>query len=192
MAIVRGHSLVDFTDRALMGGVDGITDEKMETNMEEIFYRYIESPIGRLLLAGTRRSLRRIEFAKGPTTRGPRPEWRENQNGFADAAAQLSEYFAGRRREFDLPLDPVGTEFQQRTWSALRRIPYGATASYGEVARAIGKPTAVRAVGAANGRNPLPIVIPCHRVIGSDGSLTGFGGGTDVKRALLQIEGALL
>lgn len=166
--------------------------DDMETNMEEICYRYIESPIGRLLLAGTRHSLLRIEFTKGKGTRGPRPEWREDRSGFADTVAQLSEYLAGRRREFDLPLDPVGTEFQQRTWSALRRIPYGATASYGDIARAIGKPTAVRAVGAANGRNPLPIVIPCHRVIGSDGRLTGFGGGTDVKRALLQIEGALL
>jgi methylated-DNA-[protein]-cysteine S-methyltransferase len=166
--------------------------DEMERNMEEICYRYIESPIGRLLLAGTQRSLLRIEFANGKGVRGPRPEWREDRLGFADVVAQLSEYFAGRRREFELPLDPVGTEFQQRTWSALRRIPYGVTASYGDIARAIGKPTAVRAVGAANGRNPLPIVIPCHRVIGSDGSLTGFGGGTDVKRALLRIEGSLL
>ncbi len=160
--------------------------------MEEICYRYIESPIGRLLLAGTERALRRIEFATGKGARGPRPEWRQDRRGFAAAVSQLSEYFAGRRRNFELLLDPVGTEFQQRTWSALRQIPYGATSSYGDVARAIGKPNAVRAVGAANGRNPLPIVVPCHRVIGSDGSLTGFGGGIEIKRTLLQLEGALL
>ena len=106
-------------------------------------------------------------------------------------AAQLAEYFAGRRRDFDLPLDPVGTPFQQAAWRALREIPFGETRSYGEQAAAIGRPTAVRAIGAANGRNPLTIVVPCHRVIGSSGQLTGFASGLDNKRALLELERAL-
>ena len=106
-------------------------------------------------------------------------------------AAQLAEYFAGERRVFDLPLDPVGTPFQQAAWRALRAIPFGETRSYGEQAAAIGRPSAVRAIGAANGRNPLTIVVPCHRVIGSSGQLTGFASGLDNKRALLELEGAL-
>ncbi|MCC6215076.1 MAG: methylated-DNA--[protein]-cysteine S-methyltransferase [Polyangiaceae bacterium] len=105
------------------------------------------------------------------------------------AARQLDEYFAGRRRDFDLPLRADGTEFQRRVWGALSRIPWGETRSYADVARAIGQPTATRAVGLANGRNPLAILVPCHRVIGSDGSLTGFGGGLALKRWLLAHEG---
>ena len=104
------------------------------------------------------------------------------------AATQLAEYFAGERTEFDLPLDPHGTEFQVAAWKALAEIPYGETATYGEQAERIGRPTAVRAVGAANGRNPLSIVLPCHRVVGADGSLTGFAGGLDAKRVLLDLE----
>ena len=107
---------------------------------------------------------------------------------FDHVIAQLDEYFAGERTEFDVPLDPVGTEFQLRAWAALRRIPYGETRSYGEQARTIGAPAAVRAVGAANGRNPISIIVPCHRVVGSNGSLTGFGGGLDAKRYLLDLE----
>ena len=107
------------------------------------------------------------------------------------AASQLQEYFAGRRKTFDLPLAPRGTDFQCSVWRALSAIPWGAVCSYADIARAIDKPTAVRAVGAANGRNPLPIVVPCHRVIGSDGSLTGFAGGLDMKRKLLALEGSL-
>lgn len=106
----------------------------------------------------------------------------------AEAKLQLEEYFAGDRREFDLPLAARGTEFQHRVWAELRRIPFGETISYGELATRIGKPTASRAVGAANGRNPLPVVVPCHRVIGSDGRLTGFGGGLPTKQALLDLE----
>ncbi|HEY8022769.1 MAG TPA: methylated-DNA--[protein]-cysteine S-methyltransferase [Thermoanaerobaculia bacterium] len=109
----------------------------------------------------------------------------------AIVAAQLAEYFAGRRRDFDLELDPPGTPFQRQVWGELARIPYGATVSYGELARRVGRPNASRAVGAANGANPIPIVLPCHRVIGSDGSLTGYGGGLPIKRALLSLEGAL-
>ena len=114
--------------------------------------------------------------------RDPRP--------FRDLREQLAQYFAGRRRTFSLKLAPAGTDFQQATWRALVEIPYGETASYAEIARRVGRPAASRAVGAANGANPLPIVVPCHRVIGADGSLTGFGGGLPIKRALLELEGA--
>jgi methylated-DNA-[protein]-cysteine S-methyltransferase len=107
---------------------------------------------------------------------------------FASAAEQLGQYFAGRLRSFDLPLAPAGTEFQRRVWSALQAIPYGQTWSYGQLARQLGNASASRAVGLANGRNPIALVIPCHRVIGSDGSLTGYGGGLDRKRYLLQLE----
>ncbi len=156
--------------------------------MEQIYYAYLDTPVGRLLLAGTARELRRIEFPRGGAGRKPERGWVEDPQHFTETARQLRDYFNGRLRKFDLPLNPEGTPFQQSVWRALRHIPYGATRSYGEIAAAIGKPRAVRAVGAANGRNPLPIVIPCHRVIGGDGSLTGFGGGLDVKRALLELE----
>ena len=107
------------------------------------------------------------------------------------AARQLREYFSGQRQQFDLPLAPGGTAFQRQVWTALTRIPYGEVASYGDIARDIGKPSAARAVGAANGRNPLPIIVPCHRIIGSNGKLTGFAGGLQAKRALLTLEGAI-
>ena len=118
-------------------------------------------------------------------------DWERDDTAFVDVARQLGEYFAGKRNTFFLPLAPRGTPFQQSVWNVLRKIPYGKTLSYLDVALAIGKPSAVRAVGAANGANPLPIVVPCHRVIGANGSLTGFGGGIDVKRRLLMLEGAL-
>ncbi len=156
------------------------------------YYRYVDSPIGRLMLVGDDESLERIEFESAKTTMGPQPDWSPTDRGLADAARQLKEYFAGRRQSFDLELRPTGTEFQQRTWNALRDIPYGETVSYAELARSIGKPKAVRAVGAANGRNPLPIVVPCHRVIGSNGHLTGFAAGTDIKKQLLKLEGAVI
>ena len=107
----------------------------------------------------------------------------------AEAKKQLDEYFAGRRTRFDLPLAPCGTPFQLRAWRALQEIPYGVTCSYGEQARAMGQPRAVRAVGAANGHNPIPIVVPCHRVIGGDGRLTGYAGGLDIKKFLIELEG---
>jgi methylated-DNA-[protein]-cysteine S-methyltransferase len=123
---------------------------------------------------------------------GGRPEGRRDAKRCKDAAAQLGEYFAGRRREFDLPLAPVGTDFQLRVWHALRDIPFGAVRNYGDIARAIGKPGASRAVGQANGANPLPIVIPCHRVLASDGSIGGYSCGIDVKHKLLALEGVEL
>jgi len=151
-------------------------------------YRYIDSPIGEILLAGDDHGLHYIGFPEGKGRILPQPDWTRSHTAFADAAQQLSEYFQGRRRSFDLKLSPHGTGFQLAVLQALQTIPYGETRSYADIARAVGKPNAVRAVGAANGRNPLPIVIPCHRVIGSNGSLTGFGGGLDTKRFLLDLE----
>jgi methylated-DNA-[protein]-cysteine S-methyltransferase len=120
------------------------------------------------------------------------PSWERDDNAFAEVRSQLTEYFDGRRREFDIPLGLVGNEFERRVWDALRRIPYGETVSYGEIAREIGSPSAARAVGLANGRNPIAVIVPCHRVIGADGSLTGFGGGLERKRLLLDLESGVL
>lgn len=153
-----------------------------------MYYCYIESPIGELLLAGDDDSLAMIGFPQGAMRREPESDWTHNERPFAEAARQLTEYFAGERHEFDLPLRLNGTEFQLLVLDELRRIPYGETTSYGDIAKRIGRPKAVRAVGAANGRNPIPIIVPCHRVIGSGGALTGFGGGLDTKKALLQLE----
>ena len=153
-----------------------------------MYYCYLDTPIGELLLAGEDGALSMIGFPKGSMRREPEPDWIFNEKPLADARAQLSEYFAGDRKEFDLPLKLNGTEFQVSVLEALLNIPYGQTASYGEIAKRIGRPKAVRAVGAANGRNPIPIVVPCHRVIGVTGDLTGFGGGLDTKEALLRLE----
>lgn len=160
----------------------------------ECFFERFETPIGVLTLAADAEGLRHIEF---PSNRHPvdRAQWRPGARGaiagtlFA-ARTQLLEYFSGARKTFDLPLAPEGTPFQCEVWRALATIAYGQTWSYRELAHAIGKPAAVRAVGAANGRNPLPIVLPCHRVIGADGHLVGFGGGLPIKTALLRLEGA--
>lgn len=153
-----------------------------------MYYCYLDTPIGELLVAGDGDGLSLIGFPKGSMRREPEPDWIFNEKRLAEACRQLREYFAGERREFDLPLKLDGTEFQVSVLRALQDIPYGETLSYGDVAKKIGHPKAVRAVGAANGRNPLPIVIPCHRVIGSTGDLTGFGGGLDTKEALLRLE----
>ena len=153
-----------------------------------MIYSYLDSPIGRLLLAGDGETLQFIRFPSGALGAGPEPQWRREDAPFETAARQLTEYFAGERRSFDLPLAPRATPFQARVLAALQAIPYGETRSYKDIAVALGEPRAVRAVGSANGSNPLPIVIPCHRVIGSDGSLTGFGGGLETKRFLLALE----
>ena len=153
-----------------------------------MYYCYLDTPIGELLLAGDERGLSMIGFPKGSMRREPEPNWIFNEKPLAEARRQLLEYFAGDRREFELPLQLNGTEFQVSVLEALRDIPYGETVSYGDIAKRIGRPRAVRAVGAANGRNPIPIVVPCHRVIGSTGDLTGFGGGLDTKEALLRLE----
>ena len=155
-------------------------------------HTHIESPVGSLHLAANDDGLCLIEFPqpRHRTTSGA--DWREGNHPLIDLTRrQLDEYFKGTRRSFDLPLAPTGTVFQRGVWAELSRIPYGETISYALLARRIGKPSAMRAVGAANGRNPLPIVVPCHRVIGADGSLTGFGGGLPTKQFLLRLEGAL-
>ena len=167
-----------------------MTKNKPDRSPLTTHYTHIETPIGRLLLHGDERGLTGLAFEQNGEAVRPLPGWHRSASPFAEATAQLAAYFAGELRTFDLPLILEGTPFQVRTWRELQRIPYGHTISYGELARRIQRPKAVRAVGAANGRNPLPIVVPCHRVIGSDGTLTGFGGGIDVKRFLLELEGA--
>lgn len=156
--------------------------------MGEILHTFMESPIGHLLLAGDGERLSCIGFPAGKGVVTPQPDWRRDDGAFGRARDQLREYFDGTRRAFDLPLDPRGTAFQLAVWRELARIPFGETISYGELARRIGRPAASRAVGAANGANPLPIVIPCHRVVGANGSLTGFGGGIETKKWLLALE----
>jgi methylated-DNA-[protein]-cysteine S-methyltransferase len=149
---------------------------------------WMASPIGRLLLAGDGRALLHLGFGFGPRPARPASDWREDPGPLREAVRQLEQYFAGDRRVFELSVAPEGTPFQCAVWTALRTIPYGSTWSYAQLAGTVGNPRAVRAVGLANGRNPIAIVIPCHRVIGSDGTLTGFGGGLDAKRFLLDHE----
>ena len=151
-------------------------------------YDWAASPVGELLIGADEMAVRVIGFREGRYTGKVMEGWRRGGALVEEVRRQLNEYFEGRRRQFDLPLAPSGTPFQLRAWQALRDIPYGATRSYGEQARAMGQPRAVRAVGAANGRNPIAIVVPCHRVIGGDGKLTGYGGGLDVKQYLLDLE----
>ena len=151
-------------------------------------YRYVESPLGPILLAGDDQGLRQVSFAQGTKPVSPDPGWQQDDDLLEEPARQLQAYFAGELQDFDLKLAPQGTPFQVQVWKALGEIPYGETITYGELARRIGRPSASRAVGAANGRNPLPIVLPCHRVIGSNGSLTGYGGGLPIKEALLRLE----
>ena len=157
-----------------------------------VHWMHVDSPVGWLLVAANDDGLRAIEF---PRNRHPVKRddgWIEAAHPLIDEAQrQLGDYFAGKREAFDLPLAPRGTPFQLAVWNALLRIPFGDTWTYGDLARHIDQPSAVRAVGAANGRNPIPIIIPCHRVIGSDGALTGFGGGLPTKEFLLRLEGAL-
>ncbi|HET6432639.1 methylated-DNA--[protein]-cysteine S-methyltransferase [Dyella sp.] len=153
-----------------------------------IWHDTMDSPIGPLRLAADARGLRQVWFARDGQPHAVPPHWQHAPDALRFARVQLQEYFDGTRRAFSLPLHPLGTPFQQEVWRALAEIPYGQTISYGELARRIGSPAAVRAVGAANGRNPLPLVLPCHRVIGSNGSLTGFGGGLPTKRWLLGLE----
>ncbi len=157
-------------------------------DVNRVSYTWFDSPIGPLLLAGSVAGLKLVSFAEGSRARAVDPDWREEASSFINAVEQLRSYFAGKRTAFDLPLVVEGTEFQRKVWTALRTIPYGETISYKELAERVGSPKAVRAVGSANGANPIPIIIPCHRVIGNDGSLTGFGGGLPLKRKLLRLE----
>lgn len=146
--------------------------------------------IGTLTLVGDEGGLRHIEFEEKKHPINFQAEWKKNARFFAPVKAQLRAYFKRELKQFDLPLAPVGTPFQLKVWQALRDIPYGELVSYKTIAEAIGNPNAVRAVGGANGKNPIPIIVPCHRVIGSDGSLTGFGGGLATKQRLIDLERA--
>jgi methylated-DNA-[protein]-cysteine S-methyltransferase len=152
---------------------------------DTVYYSRLASPVGELLLLSDGESLTAILLEPHPDDPAARPGWREGNAVLATAREQLRAYFAGELRSFELPLAPRGTSFQRRVWDELRRIPYGETISYGELARRVGSPEAARAVGSANGRNPIPIVVPCHRVIGADGTLVGYGGGLARKRWLL-------
>jgi len=151
-------------------------------------YDYLETPIGRLLLAADERGLRYVEFERGDQGKRIGPDWWRGRARLAAVVEQLEAYFAGELHLFDLPLAAEGTDFRKNVWDELVQIPYGETISYGELARRIGDPSASRAVGAANGANPLPIIVPCHRVIGANGKLTGFGGGLPTKQWLLAHE----
>jgi methylated-DNA-[protein]-cysteine S-methyltransferase len=151
-------------------------------------YTIMKVPIGPLMLAGDERGLRLVHFMTGRRTNSPQGDWAEDKRPFKEVVRQLEAYFDGKLKDFDLPLVLDGTEFQLRVWNNLRKIPYGETVSYGQLAKRIGSPDAARAVGLANGSNPIPIIIPCHRVIGSNGDLTGFGGGLPLKKKLLALE----
>ncbi len=161
----------------------------MTTNL---LYTVIESPIDDLLLVGDGEALHRLDMREGRRPVAIHPRWQRDDDAFADVRTQLDEYFAGSRREFELEFELYGNAFERRVWQALCEIPYGETVSYGEVARAIGAPDAPRAVGLANGRNPIAVIVPCHRVIGANGSLTGYGGGLERKRRLLDLESGVL
>ena len=153
-----------------------------------MYYTYHKTPIGSIFIAADDQAIKLMSFPQGSQQRGPQAHWKKTKKPFTQAIAQLDDYFSGQRTQFDLPLAPDGTAFQQQVWQALLNIPFGETTSYGALAKTIQRPKASRAVGAANGANPIPIVIPCHRVIGSSGALTGFGGGLETKQWLLAHE----
>ncbi len=154
----------------------------------QIVYTTLESPIGELLLLGDCRTLHGLYMQHGRRPIAIDASWERSPEPFVQVQAQLAEYFAGERTEFEVPLAIDGSAFERRVWQALRDIPYGETISYGELARRIGQPSAARAVGLANGRNPIAVIVPCHRVIGANGTLTGYGGGLERKRILLELE----
>jgi methylated-DNA-[protein]-cysteine S-methyltransferase len=155
-------------------------------------YSILESPVGDLLLVRGEAGLLRVDMGTPGSPPRPDADWHRDDEALCDAREQLAAYFAGERRDFDLPLAPEGTPFQRRVWKELARIPFGVTVSYAELARRVGRPRAARAVGTANARNPIAIVVPCHRVIGADGTLVGFGAGLERKKWLLEHEAAVL
>jgi methylated-DNA-[protein]-cysteine S-methyltransferase len=158
-------------------------------------YTVVPSPVGELLLVGTRTRLRRLSFLGTGTRRPPAPldpTWKREDAAFPHVRAQLDEYFAGTRREFEVDLELIGSEWELSVWNALLAIPYGETRSYGQIAAEVCTPAAARAVGLANGRNPVALIVPCHRVIGAGGGLTGYGGGLERKRSLLDLEAGRL
>ena len=154
----------------------------------QIYYTFVESPLGSVILVGHTDGLTHINFQDGANRLEIQPEWQQDATALKEAVEQISGYFAGTCKQFDLKLASRGTAFQQQVWDAVSSIPYGSTDSYGAIAKQSDRPKASRAVGAANGQNPLPIIIPCHRVIGSSGKLTGYGGGIRLKKWLLDHE----
>jgi methylated-DNA-[protein]-cysteine S-methyltransferase len=162
------------------------------TESGSLFYTSMHSPIGELLLLGDGDALHGLYMQDGRKPVEVAPQWERSAAPFTGVQAQLREYFAGERTAFEAPLAMDGTRFERRVWRALIDIPYGETVSYGEIARRIDQPSAARAVGLANGRNPIAVIVPCHRVIGADGTLTGYGGGLERKRFLLDLEAGVL
>jgi len=165
----------------------------MFEELEVMFFTYLDNtPVGKLLIAGDELGLRHVSFGKShfsaPATT-PGDDWELNERRLKEAVRQLKAYFSGKLQAFDLPLAAEGTDFQRRVWNALCKVEYGTTASYGEIAKSVGNPAAARAIGMANGRNPISIIVPCHRIIGSNGALVGYGGGLHHKQTLLQLEG---
>lgn len=152
----------------------------------DMYHHWYQSPFGKLLITGNQTAVTGISFPNKSVT--PKEHWPANASQFKDVSDQLDHYFAGTLKTFNIPLAPKGTAFQQSVWTQLMTIPYGQTTSYGAIAKQLSNPKAMRAVGSANGRNPIPVIIPCHRVIGSNGSLTGFGGGLPTKSFLLDLE----
>lgn len=154
-----------------------------------MYYHIVKSPLGPILLAGDEKGLKYVNFMKGKKKLEVPDGWQENKEFFRDVSRQLEAYFSGKLNSFDIKLAPEGTEFQKSVWKALCEIPYGETRTYGEIAKNIGNPKASRAVGLANNRNPIAIIVPCHRVIGANGKLTGYASGLDIKAFLLRLEG---
>ncbi len=152
---------------------------------------FYQSPIGELLLVEEYGKLEQLVFPRHHQNREIDPQWVQNKDPFEDVIKQLESYFVGNLKEFSLNINPIGTEFQKQVWHHLLKIPYGTTTYYGELAKKIGNPKASRAIGMANAKNPIPVIVPCHRVIGKNGALTGFVGGLDTKEKLLKLEGAI-
>ena len=155
-----------------------------------MYYSVLKTPLCDIILTGDTAGLQHLHLKTGKEKRPFEilPDWEQNPNYFKETEKQILEYLSGNRRQFTIRLNPSGTDFQKKVWQALCDIPYGALRSYGEIAKAIGNPKASRAVGGANGKNPIPLIIPCHRVVGSDGSLTGFSSGIAIKEKLIQLE----
>lgn len=164
------------------------TETGQTKQTKQTLYTTMDSPIGELLLVGDGETLNGLYMQDGRKPKRTAVDWSESAGSFTDVKRQLDEYFAGERTSFDVTLAPEGAPFEREVWHALEEIPYGETVSYGEIARRVGQPTAARAVGTANGRNPISVIVPCHRVIGANGSLTGYGGGLERKRLLLELE----